>query len=140
MQKNLASLVNRYAAIAVGAAAFVGLSSPAFAAFPERPVRIIVPFSPGGGTDLISRLLGDGMSRELGQPVIVENKPGAGTTIGSDDVARSKPDGYTLLMATFAHAINPSLRPNLPSDRKTVVSGKSGAVRDDLGGRTTIKK
>src|SRR3546814_18623800 len=56
------------------------------------------------------------MSRELGQPVIVENKPGAGTTIGSDDVARSKPDGYTLLMATFAHAINPSLRPNLPYD------------------------
>src|SRR3546814_14292652 len=113
MQKNLASLVNRYAAIAVAAAAFVGFSAPAFAAFPERPVRIIVPFSPGGGTDLISRLLGDGMSRELGQPVIVESKPGAGTTIGSDDVARSKPDGYTLLMETL--------------DRKSVGEGKSGS-------------
>src|SRR3546814_1410850 len=95
MQKNLASLVNRYAAIAVAAAAFVGFSAPAFAAFPERPVRIIVPFSPGGGTDLISRLLGDGMSRELGQPVIVENKPGAGTTIGSDAVARSRSEEHT---------------------------------------------
>ncbi len=89
---------------------------PAKAAFPDRPVKLIVPFAPGGGTDLISRLLADGMSTELKQPVIVENKPGAGTTIGSADVARSKPDGYTLLMATFAHVVNPYLHPKLPYD------------------------
>ncbi|MYN11790.1 tripartite tricarboxylate transporter substrate binding protein [Pusillimonas sp. TS35] len=102
--------------MAFATAACAAGATPASAAFPEHPVRIVVPFAPGGGTDLISRLLGDGMSKALGQPVIVENKPGAGTTIGSEEVARSKPDGYTLLMATFAHAINPSLRTNLPYD------------------------
>lgn len=95
-------------------AAFV--SQPSHAAYPERPVRLIVPFAPGGGTDMISRLLAEGMARELKQPVIVENKPGAGTTIGSDDVARARPDGYTLLMATFAHVVNPYLHPKLPYD------------------------
>lgn len=110
------SLFSRFSWIAAVAAAFAAFSAPAAAAFPERPIHIVVPFAPGGGTDLISRLLGDAMSRELNKPVIVENKPGAGTTIGSDEVARSKPDGYTLLMATFAHAINPALRPNMPYD------------------------
>lgn len=89
---------------------------PALAAYPERPIRLIVPFAPGGGTDMISRLLADGMGKELKQTVIVENKPGAGTTIGSDEVARSRPDGYTLLMATFAHVVNPYLHPKLPYD------------------------
>jgi tripartite-type tricarboxylate transporter receptor subunit TctC len=89
-------------------------ASSALAAFPEKPLRIIVPFAPGGGTDLISRTVADGMSKDLGQPVIVENKPGAGTIIGTDAVAKSTPDGYTLVMATFAHAVNPSLQPKLP--------------------------
>lgn len=89
---------------------------PVQAAFPDRPIKLIVPFAPGGGTDMISRLLADGMSQELKQPVIVENKPGAGTTIGSADVARARPDGYTLLMATFAHVVNPYLHPKLPYD------------------------
>ena len=89
-------------------------ASAAVAAFPEKPVRLIVPFSPGGGTDLVARTLGTGLARELGQPVIVENKPGAGTIIGTDTVAKSAPDGYTLLVATFAHAVNPSLQPSLP--------------------------
>ena len=88
----------------------------ALAAFPERPVRLVVPFAPGGGTDLIARALGVGMSQALGQPVIVENKPGAGTVIGTDLVAKSAPDGYTLVVATFAHAVNPSLMPKLPFD------------------------
>lgn len=114
MKSSLFSRFSRIAAVAAAFAAF--FSAPAAAAFPERPIHIVVPFAPGGGTDLISRLLGDAMSRELNKPVIVENKPGAGTTIGSDEVARSKPDGYTLLMATFAHAINPALRPNMPYD------------------------
>lgn len=82
----------------------------------ERPIRIIVPFSPGGGTDTIARTLGAAMSQDLGQTVIVENKPGAGTVIGSDTVAKSAPDGSTILIATFAHAVNPSLRSKMPFD------------------------
>lgn len=90
--------------------------SAAWAAFPDKPLRIVVPFAPGGGTDAITRSLGVGMSEALGQPVIVDNKPGAGTIIGSEFVAKSPPDGYTLVMATFAHAVNPGLQPKMPYD------------------------
>jgi tripartite-type tricarboxylate transporter receptor subunit TctC len=95
-------------------AAFAATS--ALAAFPEKPVRLVVPFAPGGGTDLIARTLGAGLSQALGTPVIIDNKPGAGTIIGTDAVAKSAPDGYTLVVATFAHAINPSMQPKLPFD------------------------
>ncbi|MDP9877878.1 tripartite-type tricarboxylate transporter receptor subunit TctC [Variovorax boronicumulans] len=87
--------------------------------FPQKPVRIVVPFSPGGGTDLIARTLGLEMSKDLGQPVIIDNKPGAGTTIGTDAVAKAPPDGYLLVMASFAHAVNPSLQPKLPFNNET---------------------
>ena len=94
-----------------------GLSAQqSLAAYPDKAIRLIVPFAPGGGTDQISRALGAGMSKALGQPVVIENKPGAGTVIGMDAVARSAPDGYTLVMATFAHAVNPSLQSKLPYD------------------------
>ena len=97
--------------------AFAALTAPpALAAFPDKPLRVIVPFAPGGGTDAITRSLGIGMAEALGQPVIVDNKPGAGTIIGTDAVAKSAPDGYTLVMATFAHAVNPALQPKLPYD------------------------
>ena len=92
------------------------LAVPAQAAFPDRTVKLIVPFAPGGGTDTITRTLAAGMAQTLGQSVIVENRPGAGTIIGSDLVAKSPPDGYTLVMATFAHAVNPSLMARLPFD------------------------
>lgn len=83
-------------------------------AFPDKPIRIIVPFAPGGGTDLIARTLGQMMAQELGQAVIIDNKAGGGTVIGTDAVAKSPADGYTLVMATFANAVNPSLLPKMP--------------------------
>jgi tripartite-type tricarboxylate transporter receptor subunit TctC len=82
----------------------------------DRPIRIVVPFSPGGGTDTVARTLAAAMSQDLGQTVIVDNKPGAGTVIGTDFVAKSAPDGNTILIATFAHAVNPSLRAKMPFD------------------------
>lgn len=88
----------------------------AHAAFPERPLRIVVPFTPGGGTDIVARQLAKGLTDELGQSVIVENRPGGSTIIGTENVANSPPDGYTLLMATFAHAVNPAIQKTLPYD------------------------
>jgi tripartite-type tricarboxylate transporter receptor subunit TctC len=102
--------------LAMSAAATVFATPAALAAFPDKPVKLVVPFSPGGGTDAIARALGVGMSQVLGQPVIVDNRPGAGTIIGSDAVAKSAPDGYTVLVSTFAHAVNPSLMAKLPYD------------------------
>ena len=94
--------------------AFALATSAAIAAYPEKPLRVVVPFAPGGGTDLIARTLGAGISKELGQPVVIDNKPGGGTIIGTDAVAKSPPDGYTVLVATFAHAVNPSMQAKLP--------------------------
>jgi tripartite-type tricarboxylate transporter receptor subunit TctC len=88
----------------------------AFALYPDRIVKIVVPFAPGGGTDVIARTLAQEMAKDLGASVIIENKPGAGTIIGTQAVATSEPDGYTLLMGTFANAVNPSLNPKLPYD------------------------
>jgi tripartite-type tricarboxylate transporter receptor subunit TctC len=89
---------------------------PARAAYPEKIIRIIVPFAAGGGTDVIARTLAQEMSTTLGRPVIIENKPGGGTILGTQTTATSPPDGYTLVMATFAHAVNPSLNSKLPFD------------------------
>ncbi len=89
---------------------------PASALYPDRIVKIVVPLAPGGGTDVIARTLAQEMARDLGVSVIVENKAGAGTIIGTQAVATSEPDGYTLLMGTFANAVNPSLNPKLPYD------------------------
>ncbi len=94
---------------------------PAQAAYPDKPIRIVVPFSPGGGTDLISRAMGVAMGQDLGQPVVIDNRPGGGTIIGTDNVAKAPPDGYTLVMATFAHAVNPSLQPKLPYQTDTAL-------------------
>ncbi|HKQ29204.1 MAG TPA: tripartite tricarboxylate transporter substrate binding protein [Burkholderiales bacterium] len=85
-------------------------------AFPTKPVRMIVPFPPGGATDIIGRLVAGKMQEVWGQPVIVENRPGAGTVVGTDLVAKSAPDGHTLGVVVTAHVINPSLRQNMPFD------------------------
>jgi len=96
--------------------AFAVWVNPAVAAWPERAIRIVVPFAPGGGTDVIARTLAQEMARDLGATIIIENKPGAGTIIGTQTVAASEPDGYTLLVGTFANAVNPALYAKLPYD------------------------
>lgn len=82
--------------------------------FPTKPIRLVVPFPAGGGTDTVARALGEGLAKELGQPIVVDNKAGAGTVIGNDTVAKSPPDGHTLLLNTSAFSIVPSLFPKLP--------------------------
>jgi tripartite-type tricarboxylate transporter receptor subunit TctC len=115
MRNLLTHTLSRGIGVAALTAAVFSLGLPAAqAAYPEKPIRIVVPFAPGGGTDLISRTLAHEMSKELGQSVIIENKPGAGTIIGTDAVAKSAPDGYTLVMSTLAHAVNPSMMAKLP--------------------------
>jgi tripartite-type tricarboxylate transporter receptor subunit TctC len=89
---------------------------PALAVYPERSLRIVVPFAPGGGTDVVARTLAQEMAKDLGVSVIIENRPGAGTIVGTQAVAVSRPDGYTLLMGTFSHAVNVSLSAKLPYD------------------------
>ena len=91
-------------------------ATPVRAEYPAKIIKIVVPFSSGGGTDIIARTLAQEISSDLGRPVIIENKPGAGTVIGTQTVATSEPDGYTLLLASFAHAVNPSLNSKLPFD------------------------
>jgi tripartite-type tricarboxylate transporter receptor subunit TctC len=104
---------------ALAALAFLSMATNrASAAYPDRVIKIVVPFAPGGGTDVIARTVAQEMAKNLGVNVIIENKPGAGTIIGTQAVAVSDPDGYTLLMGTFANAVNPSLNAKLPYDPK----------------------
>ncbi|HEY8070268.1 MAG TPA: tripartite tricarboxylate transporter substrate binding protein [Burkholderiales bacterium] len=84
--------------------------------YPSHPIRLIVPFSPGAGTDAIARILAQKLSESLGQPIVVDNRPGAGGTIGTEIVAKAAGDGYTLLFSPAAHAINPSIYPKLGYD------------------------
>jgi tripartite-type tricarboxylate transporter receptor subunit TctC len=85
--------------------------------YPSKSIRMVVPFPPGGTTDILARTIGQKMAEDWGQPVVIDNRPGAGGNIGSDLVAKAPPDGYTLLMGTIStHAINPSLYKKLPFD------------------------
>ena len=100
------------------AAALLPLA-PAFAdeAWPTRSIRLVVPFPPGGGTDLVARALGQKLAERLGQAVVIDNKPGASTIIGTDVVAKAAPDGYTLLLSgSTSYSVNPALRAKLPYD------------------------
>ncbi|MGY6272303.1 Bug family tripartite tricarboxylate transporter substrate binding protein [Achromobacter denitrificans] len=104
--------------LALGACALGLAAQPArAAAFPDRPIKTIVPFGPGTTTDTVSRMMADAMSKSLGQPVIIENRAGAGGSIGTELVARAPADGYTLVMGTVGtHAINKALYPKLGYD------------------------
>lgn len=102
-------------------------AAPAMAAdsYPTRAINLIVPNSPGGAVDILARLLSINLEKELGQTVVIDYKPGAGTVVGTDFVARAKPDGYTLGMVVTSHVINPSLRSNLPYDTEKDLTGVS---------------
>ena len=89
-------------------------SATILAAYPDKPIKVIVPFAPGGGTDLVARTLAVPMGEDLHQTIVIDNKPGGSTIIGTDALAKSVPDGYTLVVATLAHAVNPSLKTKLP--------------------------
>jgi tripartite-type tricarboxylate transporter receptor subunit TctC len=102
-------------AAGLGALAAPGLAR-AQGAYPDRPVRVIVPFPPGGATDIIARFVAERMQARWRQSVVIENRGGGGTVIGTQQVARSAPDGYTLGFVISAHTINPSLRRDLPYD------------------------
>ncbi len=94
------------------------IATPALAqSFPSRPVRMIVPFAPGGATDIVARLIGEQLSRRIGQPVVVENRAGAGGIVGSDLVAKAPADGYTLIVSNIAaHGAGPAITRSMPYD------------------------
>jgi tripartite-type tricarboxylate transporter receptor subunit TctC len=103
------------ARIALPLLAFASLAAaPARAEWPEHAVKWVVPFAPGGANDLIARAAAEGVSKRIGQPVVIENKPGAGAAIGADYVAKSKPDGYTFLVGAAGVVTNSLIRKNMP--------------------------
>jgi len=104
------------AGVAASASAWSGSRTALAQAYPTRPIRVIVPFTAGGGTDVVGRELAHLLATELGQPVVIDNRAGGGTVLGSDLASKAAPDGYTLLLTTSALAINASLVKNLPYD------------------------
>jgi tripartite-type tricarboxylate transporter receptor subunit TctC len=102
--------------LVAGVLALLAISSPAWAEYPERPIRMVVPFPPGGVTDVVARLIAEKLTADLGQQVIVDNKAGAGGVIATDVVAKAAPDGYTILFTTPNHTINAAFRTALPFD------------------------
>lgn len=116
--------------LAAMAVAVVAGANAAKAAFPDKPITLVVPFAPGGGSDILGRLVGQKMSEFLGQQVVVENKPGAAGTLGSDAVARAKPDGYTMLLInTIAHSAAAVITPDVQYNPAKSFAGV-GAIGD----------
>jgi tripartite-type tricarboxylate transporter receptor subunit TctC len=119
-----------YAGIAMVSAGLIG--SAQAGAYPDHPVRWVVPYTAGGATDVLSRLICQFLSDKLGQTFIVENKPGAGSNIGTQAVINSPPDGYTLLLTSTANAINASFDPSLPYDFARDIKPVAGVARIPL--------
>lgn len=108
--------MNVLSRLACIAAAVVASAAMAQDNFPDHPIRFIVPFTAGSATDIVARTVGESMSRTLGQPIVIENRPGAGGTVGANVVAKSTPDGYTLLVPSAGHVANPGIYKELPYD------------------------
>lgn len=109
--------------LTVLAATFIAGGALAQTAWPSKPIRMIVPFTAGSVSDIVGRTVAESMGKSLGQPVIIENKPGAGGTIGAAQVAKSDPDGHTILVHSSGHALNPALYPSLPYDTVKDLTG-----------------
>ena len=110
-------LLRLHLCASIAGAFFVAQAAPVTAnKFPEKPVRMVVPLAPGGGSDIVGRIAAQALSEQWGQPVVVDNRPGAGGTIGNGIVAKSDPDGYTVLVSSSTMAIGPALYKNLSSD------------------------
>lgn len=110
------ALVNRYPLVVVCAMLMCSASAAQAQAYPNRSIRIIVPYAAGGGADALARVIGPRLTERFGQQVIVDNRPGGGTVIGTEAAAKAKPDGYTMVFATIAHAVNASFVKKLPYD------------------------
>ena len=108
--------IGRHLARAAALSLVLAAGSALAQAWPTRPISLVVPFPPGGTTDVLARALGEKLAKSLGQPVVIENRPGAGATLGADYVAKSKADGYTLLMGAVHHTIATSVYKKLPYD------------------------
>ena len=123
--------LSRVMMLGLGSAAlpFATLRPALAQSFPDRPLRLVVPYPPGGSTDPVARLLASEMQAKLGQPMIVENRSGAAGAIGTENVARAAPDGYSLLLHTTAIATEPSLKSNLPYALETDLRPLTEAVR-----------
>src|ERR1700694_5249865 len=108
----------------IAAAALCALQAAAWAQpWPAKPIRAIVPFTPGSATDIMARTVAEKLSAQLGQPVLIENRPGAGGTIGAGAVAKADPDGYTILVHSSSYTVTPSTSPNLPYDTLRDLTG-----------------
>jgi tripartite-type tricarboxylate transporter receptor subunit TctC len=119
--------------LAAGAAALPAVSRLASAqTYPARPVRIIVPYAPGGTTDIVARLIGQSLSERLGQQFIIENRPGAGGNVGTEVVARAPPDGYSFLLVTTTNAVNATLYEKLNFNFIRDVATVAGLIRTPL--------
>ena len=92
------------------------LAAQAQGAYPDKPIKFVVPYPPGGGTDVVARIVQQRLQAALGQPIVIDNKGGAGGSLGTDIVAKSAPDGYTVLFTLSSHTINPAIFPKLPFD------------------------
>lgn len=109
-------MTTRLAGLALGFALGAAAGAVQAQAFPTKPMRIVIPFAPGGSTDANARIINEKLAALWGQPVIIETKPGANTIIGTDAVAKSPGDGYTLLLTSTAYVVNPSMYAKLPYD------------------------
>ena len=117
LQRDARSVITRFVLLAGAAVSLLaGMAAANAQTFPVKPIRLVVPFAPGGSTDILARIVGQKLTEAWGQQVIVENRPGGGSVIGTDVVAKSAPDGYTLVMSSTSTATAPSLVRKLPYD------------------------